>query len=82
MKNKVTVKVRKLGKHKAYGLFHPDTNLIEIHPDLPPLKELEIYCHEYTHFTCPDWDEKRVTDNSKKLAKFLWKQNYRKVKNK
>lgn len=76
------VKYRKLGKHRADGLFWDELILIEIDPTLPAKRELEVFVHEYTHHLHPEWSEKRVTSEAKKLCNFLWRQGFRKVKTK
>jgi hypothetical protein len=75
MAEKIKVVERKLGKHRAYGLHWPG----EIHIDsgLKPKKKLEIFVHEYMHEICPEWDEKHVTSQAKRMADFLWSQGYR-----
>ncbi len=78
----VTLVERKLGRHKADGFFNPNNNEIEIHPNLPPKRELVVTIHEFNHYLHPDWDEDKVIKFSNKMANFLWKHNFRKVKNK
>jgi len=81
-KSEPTVVERRLGKHNADGLYWEQQNVIEIHPDLDAKNEIYVTCHEYNHYLHPDWTEKQVIKYSTKMAKFLWKQGYRKVKNK
>ena len=54
---KIRVKERKLGRHKAMGLAHPD-GLIEIDPRTPPKEYLDTLIHELLHQARPSsyWD--------------------------
>jgi hypothetical protein len=51
---------RKLGKEKAYGLAHIDSNTIEIDSRLKPKHRLEITIHEALHILYPT-DSDRYT---------------------
>ncbi len=70
---------RKLGKHKARGLYYPDSGDIAIDPQLSPKLKMEVYLHEYYHHIFPEWTEEQVDKMAKKTCNFLWKQKYRRV---
>ena len=70
---------RKLGKHKADGLYWPDTKSIEIDPNLKPKRKMEVMIHELLHHRHPDWTEEKVNAEGLYICEFLWKHNYRKV---
>ena len=72
---------RKLGKEKAWGQAHTDSNMIEIDPRLKGRKKMEILIHESLHILNPEWSETKVIDQSKKLSNLLWKEHYREVDN-
>jgi hypothetical protein len=72
---------KKLGREKAWGSANLDDNTIEIDPRLTGRKHLEILIHEAMHLMNPEWTEKEVIRQSKKLTLLLWKQEYRKVDN-
>jgi hypothetical protein len=72
---------KKLGREKAWGSALLDEKIIEIDPRLTGRKHLEILIHEALHILNPDWSEKEVIKQSKKLTHLLWKQHYRKVDN-
>lgn len=69
---------RKLGKEKALGQAHSD-GLIEIDERLKSKKKLEIIIHEMLHILNPEFSESKVLDQSKKMSKILWQENYREV---
>lgn len=73
---------RKLGKYGADGLYWEQSNTIEIDPRLTAKAELYTEIHEYNHHLHKEWSEKLVIKFSNKMANYLWKQGYRKVKNK
>ena len=77
---KIRVKERKLGRHKAMGLAHPD-GLIEIDPRTPPKEYLDTLIHELLHQARPSsyWDEEAVWETAAILAEHLWKAGFRKV---
>jgi hypothetical protein len=76
--NKPTVKIRKLGRQRAYGLYH-DGGLIEIDPRVPVGDHLRVLIHEYLHHAHPEWTEEKVDTLSTTLAEFLWENSYRRV---
>lgn len=73
--------VRKLGREKAYGLSYKGFGEIHIHSDIKSGKEeLETWLHEMLHIINPNFSEKRVTNDAKKMTNILWKQGYRKCR--
>lgn len=71
------VKERKLGRHRARGLYWPDDKIIEIDPRLPPQQRLEVLTHEFLHHRFPHWTEEFVTKEAIQISSFLWKHGYR-----
>jgi len=76
---KMKVIHRKLGKEKAYGLAHLDSNTIEIDTRLKPKHKLEITIHEALHILYPMESETAIVRKSKRLCAVLWNEGYRKV---
>lgn len=70
---------RKLGKEKAWGQAHVDTNTIEIDPRLRGRKKMEILIHEAIHILNPEMSETKVLEQGRKIANLLWKQHFRQV---
>jgi hypothetical protein len=70
---------RKLGKEKAWGQAHFDSNTIEIDPRLKGRKKMEILIHEAIHLLNPEMSETKVLEQGRKIANLLWKQNFRQV---
>lgn len=70
---------RKLGKEKAWGQAHVDTNTIEIDPRLRGRKKMEILIHEALHILNPEMSETKVLEQGRKIANLLWKQHFRQV---
>lgn len=70
---------RKLGKEKADGLAHIDSNTIEIDERLKGRYHLEITIHEALHILYPKDSETAIIRKSKRLTKVLWEMGYRKV---
>lgn len=71
-----TVVERKLGRHKADGLYWPD-GTIEIDPRIKGKRRLETLIHEMMHHRQPHWTEEHVTKEAEVMAKFLWKNGVR-----
>lgn len=78
MAKNVKVKERKLGRERAYGLYHED-GLIEIDPRIPPKDYMRVLIHEYLHHCFPEWSEETVDETSTDISEFLWTHSYRKV---
>lgn len=70
---------RKLGKERAWGQAHTDSNTIEIDPRLKGRKKMEILIHEALHILNPDMSETKVLDQGRRIANLLWKQHFRQV---
>jgi hypothetical protein len=70
---------KKLGKQRAWGQAHVDSNTIEIDPRLRARKKMQILIHEAMHILNPDWSETKVIEQSTRMAKMLWSQHYREV---
>ena len=70
---------RKLGKEKAWGKAHIDSNTIEIDPRLNGRKKMEILIHEALHILNPEMSETKVLEQGRKIANVLWKQHFRQV---
>lgn len=64
--------VRKLGKHKADGLYFQDGEEIHIDKRLKGVRKLDVYIHEYLHHYFTDMDEDTVANCATDLAGFLW----------
>ena len=77
---KVKVVERKLGRHKAFGLCHPN-NLIEIDPRQTERDRLDTIIHEAIHAIpeTKNFDEDWTVKVAARLSKLLWQQNYRRI---
>lgn len=78
MAKSVKVKERKLGRERAYGLYH-ENGLIEIDPRIAPQEYMRVLIHEYLHHYFPGWTEEKVDESSIALSNFLWDNSYRKI---
>lgn len=76
---KITIIERKLGKERADGQAWKDDGLIEIDPRQGSFSYLETAIHEMMHVLLPQLTEKEVTTKARKIAKELWKINYRRI---
>jgi len=70
---------RKMGKERAYGLAHTDSNLIELEVTLTGYRYLLYALHEHFHLKHPEWSETKVRQESSKTARFLWQMGFRLV---
>ncbi len=77
--NTPRVKYRKLGRHRAWGLYHWHTEVIELDPRMRPKLALDTLIHESLHHLFPDLPEAAINRKASRLAGILWKENYRKV---
>jgi hypothetical protein len=68
------VRIAKLGKNKAWGLYD---GVIHIDPRTKGKARLEVLTHEYFHHLWPDMPEQEVTDKAARLSDFLHRQNVR-----
>jgi hypothetical protein len=71
------IKYVKLGRERAWGQADSAAGIIELDPRLKGKKHLEILIHEALHIIEPTWSETKVVNESKRLAKVIWSQNYR-----
>lgn len=69
---------RKLGRERAYGLAHPN-DTIELDTRLKPYQLVLYSIHEWLHLENPTWSETKVKRESSKLAKYLYKNGFRKT---
>jgi hypothetical protein len=76
---KTKVVIRPLGKERAWGLAHIGENLIEIDPKIKGYRFLLYLLHEHFHLKHPDWSETKVVKESRKTARFLWDNGFRKT---
>lgn len=80
---RLKIVTRKLGKHRAWGLYwQPWRNsapLIELDERMKPAHEFDTLIHESLHHIFPDMTEAEVAAKATELFKILWSQNYRKV---
>jgi len=72
-------KEKKLGRLGAWGLCYDDGQ-IEIDPRLESKDYLDTLIHEMLHHHFPELEEEDVEMIATKMAKELWKANYRKIK--
>ncbi len=76
---------KKLGRNQAVGLAFNEKKdgkrLGEIHidPRQTNLDYFDTLIHEKLHMMHPSWSEKKVATEATQLAKFLWRNKYRKV---
>ena len=78
--DKLDINERNLGKHKALGLFWPSSQKIEIDPRLNAKEYLYVLIHELTHMALPEVSEEGVERISDIIAKGVWQQGFRKIK--
>ena len=71
------VEHRKLGREKAHGLAWDDKNKIELDVRLSGYRYLLTALHEHFHLKHLDWSETKVSKESSKTARFLWKLGFR-----
>lgn len=79
---------KKLGRNQAVGLAFNDKNdpkekkqfgEIHIDPRQTSLDYFDTLIHEKLHMMHPSWSEKKVATEATQLAKFLWRNKFRKV---
>lgn len=68
------VVVRRLGKHRAWGLFDGE---IHIDERLRGKRKMEILIHEYLHFLDYEKPEEKVDLEARKITDYLWRQGAR-----
>lgn len=79
-RKKIKVIERKLGREVAWGQADNLHKVIEVDPRLSEKHRLTVIVHESLHLA--DWDlsESSVTAIAPKIAKVLWEQGYRRIK--
>jgi len=77
----ITIKEKKLGRQKAWGISYEELQHIELDTRLVGKSHLETVLHELAHLDNPEWSESKVTRISKRNANILWKMWYRRVDN-
>ena len=78
MKRRPRIRERKLGRHRADGLYWAG-GLIEIDPRQLSRDRLDTLLHEMLHHYCPHWSEEKVTETARQMTSVLWRQRYRRV---
>ena len=76
---KLIIKERKLGQHKAWGLFWHASKKIEIDPNQLSKHYLYVLVHELLHMTFPELTEDGVIRAAKIITKGVWQQGYRRT---
>jgi hypothetical protein len=76
---KLDISERKLGRHKALGLFWVSNKKIEMDPRLKAKKYLHVLVHELLHKSQEELTEEGVERVSKIIAKGVWQQGYRRI---
>lgn len=73
---------KKLGRQRALGLADTDESgkgIIVVDPRQPSKERLDTLIHEALHHIRPDWSEKYVAKTSRKIARIIWKDRWRRV---
>ena len=73
---------KKLGRHKAWGLVdekRPNSKIL-IDPRQRPKAYMGTLIHERLHLLFPDFSETKILRLEREIAKLLWENNYRQVK--
>ena len=77
-KNKIKVRIRKLGNEKAWGLCWPG-NLIELDDRCRPKFFLDSIIHEATHKIDPNLSENKVKEYAKIISDLIWQLGFRRI---
>ena len=77
---KLNIQERYLGRHKAWGLFYHASKKIEIDPRQTSQHYLYVLIHELLHRSLPETTEEGVIRIAKLVAKGVWQQKYRRIK--
>lgn len=88
MKVKAVIHRKIPKKENALGLAYNDrikdppkkVGIIEIEKNQSELDILDTEVHEFIHMTYPEIPEESVLKMGRRIARFLWKLKYRKVK--
>jgi len=75
------IKIRKLGKEKAWGTAWTEGrySYINLDPRLGALRFLETAVHEQAHISLPDFSERQIDRLGKDISKTLWRLGFRRV---
>jgi hypothetical protein len=76
----IKVEEHKLGRSKAVGVADYTNRKILIDPRQEPYKYFNTLVHELIHHINPSWPESKVLWYANRISRFLWKHNYRQVK--
>ena len=73
---------KKLGRQRALGLADKDADgkgIIVVDPRQDSKERLDTLIHEALHHIRPDWQEKYVARTSRKIARIIWRDRWRRV---
>jgi len=76
---KFNITERKLGRHRAWGMYYRKENKIEIDPTQLSRHYLYVLVHELTHMAFPELNENGVIRASKIISKGVWQQGFRRM---
>lgn len=77
---RVRIVERKLGRERALGQAYQGINVVEIDPRQPESERLDTLVHELLHLLQPEWSEERVEASAAWLAAILWREGYRRIR--
>jgi hypothetical protein len=77
---KLDIREVKLGRHAAWGRFHHTSKKIEIDPRQLSKHYLYVLIHELMHMAFPELTEDGVIRAAKLVAKGVWQQGFRRLK--
>jgi len=73
---------KKLGRQRALGLAETDAagrDLIVVDPRQDSKERLDTLIHEALHHIRPDWSENYVARTSRKIARIIWRDRWRRL---
>jgi hypothetical protein len=76
---KIKIKIRKLGREKAWGQAWQGESLIEIDPRQKSKGFMETAIHEALHILFPKLSEKQIITKSRAITDVLWRLNIRRI---
>lgn len=77
---KLNITERHLGRHSAWGMFWNASQKIEMDPRQASKQYLYVLIHELLHMALPETTEEGVIRIAKLVAKGVWQQKYRRIK--
>lgn len=77
-KNKIRVRIRKLGSERAWGLCWPG-NLIELDDRCRPKFFLDSIVHEALHKIDENMNETRIKKGAKVISDLIWQLGFRRI---